>query len=202
MSRPRDSVFNGGSDTYRADSRVVCSQDLLDCVRTLDDICIETYDSQQLLRNGTFDLPRMSNILCSQRIFLFVKESTVRQYKSELAEEIEPQILEFLERARKGVKALERRQHALQSKVTSALFKFIYYAEILNSCTKVDQMPTLQAAKNVSTSSKLEEKRHNLLVKQRQRLEEDLRKLQTELDSLVCNRNMKPIELKKIKFHH
>lgn len=53
-------------------------------------------------------------------MFVFVNESTVRNYKADLTEEIEPQIQELIERAKKGTKALEKRHHALKTKVESS----------------------------------------------------------------------------------
>ena len=41
----------------------------------------------------------------------------VKKAKEDLTEEIEPQIEELIERAKKGLKALERRQHVLKTKV-------------------------------------------------------------------------------------
>lgn len=43
----------------------------------------------------------------------------VKKYKEDLTEEIEPQILELIERAKKGLRALERKQHSLKTKVIS-----------------------------------------------------------------------------------
>lgn len=50
-------------------------------------------------------------------MFLFVNESMVKKYKEDLGEEIEPQILELVERAKKGLKVLERKHYSLQNKV-------------------------------------------------------------------------------------
>ncbi|KAH8118417.1 Spc19-domain-containing protein [Phellopilus nigrolimitatus] len=113
---PRESIFTGGSH-LRADSSASCSPSVFDCVNNLSDVCAETHDAQQLLRNGTFDLPRMSRVLDSQRVFVFVNESIVKKYKEDLTEEIEPEILELVERAKKGLKALERKHHSLKTKV-------------------------------------------------------------------------------------
>lgn len=41
----------------------------------------------------------------------------MKKYKEDLGEEIEPQILELIERAKKGLKALERKHYSLQAKV-------------------------------------------------------------------------------------
>jgi hypothetical protein len=46
-----------------------------------------------------------------------VNEATVKRYKSDLADEIEPVIAELIERAQQGLSALEKKEHSLQSKV-------------------------------------------------------------------------------------
>lgn len=51
------------------------------------------------------------------KVYLFVNESMVKKYKEDLTEEIEPQILELIERSKKGLKALERKHHSLKTKV-------------------------------------------------------------------------------------
>ncbi len=51
---------------------------------------------------------------------MFVNESTVRKYKADLTEEIEPQIQELIERAKRGAKTLEKRRHTLKAKVYSS----------------------------------------------------------------------------------
>lgn len=72
MSRPsrlpRESVFAGSSQANRADDYAQCSPSLLECVQNLKDVNAELGDGQQLLRNGTFDLKRMSHVLGSQRV--------------------------------------------------------------------------------------------------------------------------------------
>lgn len=51
------------------------------------------------------------------QVFLLVGDSTVRKYKSELAEEIEPEIKELIERAEQGLKAVQKKESLLQTKV-------------------------------------------------------------------------------------
>ncbi len=50
-------------------------------------------------------------------MFLLVDESTVRRYKADLTDEIEPQINELLLRAEKGLQVLLKRESMLQAKV-------------------------------------------------------------------------------------
>lgn len=61
-----------------------------------------------------------------QQVFLFVNEFTVDKYKQDLTEEIEPQIIELIERAKKGMKALERKKLSLQNKVHNRMVNLTY----------------------------------------------------------------------------
>ncbi|KAF8547497.1 hypothetical protein OG21DRAFT_1424710 [Imleria badia] len=166
LPRPRESVFAGSHDLYRGDANVVCPPNLRECVLAMEDCCEEAYEAQQLLRNGTFDLPRMSRVLENQKVFLLIDEGTVRKYKADLADEIEPQINELIERAGKGLKALNRKQALIQSKVEAA------------------QAMQSRAA-TAPTANKREERRVQMLSKQRQRLEEEVRVLESEILALV-----------------
>jgi DASH complex subunit SPC19 len=51
-------------------------------------------------------------------VFLLVDEGTVRKYKADLADEIEPSINELIERAEQGLKALDKQESVLQAKVS------------------------------------------------------------------------------------
>ena len=100
---------------------------------------LQAHETQELLRQGTYDLPRMSKILESDRVrhiikmppplltlcrsaqvFLLIDEGTIRRYKSDLTEEIEPQINELLSRAEKGLQVLVKKESILQAKVSVA----------------------------------------------------------------------------------
>lgn len=51
------------------------------------------------------------------QVFLLIDEATIRKYKADLTDEIEPQINELLSRADKGLKVLQKREGALRTKV-------------------------------------------------------------------------------------
>ncbi|KAI9459525.1 Spc19-domain-containing protein [Boletus coccyginus] len=173
LPRPRDSVFAGSHEFHRGDANAVCPPNLRECVLAMEDCCEEAYEAQQLLRNGTFDLPRMTKVLANQKVFLLIDESTVRRYKADLADEIEPQINELIERAEKGLKALSRKQALIQSKVEAA--------------------QTMQSrAATAPTTNKREERRVQMLSKQRQRLEEEVRVVESEILAL---QNKNPLRL-------
>jgi len=53
-----------------------------------------------------------------------VDEGTVEKYKADLSDEIEPQITELMSRAEKGMKALQKKHHVLQTKVCQIFFLY------------------------------------------------------------------------------
>lgn len=94
----------------------------------------QAHEAQQLLRSGTQDLPRMTKVLENERVdqfplvylisahanpkvFLLVNEDTIKRYKNDLADEVEPTINELIGRAEQGLAALEKKEVSLKTKV-------------------------------------------------------------------------------------
>ncbi|KAF8897866.1 Spc19-domain-containing protein, partial [Infundibulicybe gibba] len=165
--KARESVFAGGSELYRGDIEAICPPNLPDCVMALEDCCEEVCYSYRLLRGGTQDLLRMTKILDNQRVFLLIDEGTVKKYKTDLADEIEPSINELIERAEAGLKTLQKKESILQTKVDNA------------------QSRPLRAAGGKTTSQKLEARRLQMASKQRERLEDEVKALEAEVMALV-----------------
>ncbi|KAH9977688.1 hypothetical protein BGW80DRAFT_1435431 [Lactifluus volemus] len=152
--RARESLFPGGSEWHCADPQSSFSPDLLESVLALEDCCEE---------ERHFDLPRMTRVLNNQRVFLLVDEGTVDKYKADLGDEIEPQITELISRAEKGLKALQKKQHLLQTKVLIARPFF----------SQSRPQPRIAPG---GTNRRLQ-----MLVKQRERLEAQLHGLESEI---------------------
>jgi len=131
----------------------------------MEDCCEEAYEAQVLLRSGTKDLPRMNKILENERVFLLVNENTVKRYKSALADEIEPVITELIERAQQGLSTLEKKEHTLQTKVENALLR-----------------PRNTAG--AGPAQKQEARRLQQLIKQRERLEAEVRAAEEDILNL------------------
>ncbi|TBU41463.1 Spc19-domain-containing protein, partial [Dichomitus squalens] len=160
---PRDSIFPGNPELYRAvDTNATCSPYLRECVMAMEDCCDEAYEAQELIRQGTYDLPRMTKVLDSERVFLLVDEGTVRRYKADLTDEIEPQINELLSRAEKGLQVLLKRESILQAKA-------------------LQSRPSSRATANTAGMSKIDVRRLQMLARQRQKLEEEAAQLQAEV---------------------
>ncbi|KAJ7076876.1 Spc19-domain-containing protein [Mycena belliarum] len=165
--RGRESVFAGGPDLYRGEIQAICPPGLEECVAMMDNCCEQAYAAQTLLHRGTQDLPRMNHILQSQRVFLLVGDETVRKYKAELTDEIEPAINELIELAEQGLKSLQKKEAALQTKVVTA------------------QSRTARPTAGVPASQKLEARRLQLITKQREALETEVQALEAEVNALV-----------------
>ncbi|KXN89509.1 hypothetical protein AN958_05671 [Leucoagaricus sp. SymC.cos] len=179
--KARESIFTSGPSIHRSDTVALCPPDLEECVAAMEDCCEEAYEAQQLLRNGTRDLPRMIKILDNERVrrpntlvecssqsrrqvFLLVNEDTIKRYKNDLAEEVEPTISGLIERAEQGLAALEKKETMTRTKLENA-----------------------QARPNAGATAtqKMEARRLQLLTKQRERLENDVRTLEEEIMLLV-----------------
>jgi len=164
--KARESVFGTGPEVYRGEIQATCPASLSECVMALEDCCEEAYEAQQLLRNGTQDLPRMMKVLDNQRVFLLINESTVKRYKTEIADEVEPQITELLKRAEQGLETLVKKETLLKNKLENA------------------KLRPARPATGTTAAQKLEARRHQMLVKQRERLEEELKSLKAEVEAL------------------
>jgi DASH complex subunit SPC19 len=55
--------------------------------------------------------------LTFSQVFLLVGDETVRKYKADLTDEIEPAINELIELAEQGLKSLQKKEAVLQTKV-------------------------------------------------------------------------------------
>ncbi|KAJ6593586.1 Spc19-domain-containing protein [Mycena capillaripes] len=158
----RESVFAGGPDLYRGDIQAICPPSLEECVSIMEDCCEEAYEAQMLLQNGTQDLRRLNKVLQSQRVFLLVGEETVRKYKADLTDEIEPAINELIELAEQGLKSLQKKESVLQTKVDTA-------------------QPRSRPAAGAPASQKMEARRLQSLTKQREALELEVQALEAEV---------------------
>lgn len=104
----------------------------------------QAHEAQQLLRSGTQDLPRMTKVLENERVdqfplvylisahanpkvFLLVNEDTIKRYKNDLADEVEPTINELIGRAEQGLAALEKKEVSLKTKV---IFQLVIQSRI------------------------------------------------------------------------
>ncbi|KAF8493505.1 cytochrome cd1-nitrite reductase-like protein [Gautieria morchelliformis] len=157
--RPRESVFISGP--LPQDNEPVCSPYVEACVAAAQESCDKIYDAQCSLRAGVADLPRMSKVLQNERLFALINESHAAMYKTQLAEEVEPQITELTNRAEKGIKQLERKENVLTSKLDAA-----------------------RASSRASTAPSIAAKKLNVLTKQREALEKELQSLSDEVERL------------------
>ncbi|KAI0732866.1 Spc19-domain-containing protein [Fomitopsis betulina] len=166
---PRESVFTSAPELYRSDN-AVCSPFLRECVLAMEDGCEEAREAQKVVREGTYDLPRITKVLENERVFLLIDEATVRRYKADLTDEIEPQINELISRAEKGLQILLKRESMLRAKVESTL----------------SSRPSSRATASINTTgmSKLDVRKIQMLARQREQLEDEAAALQREIDDM------------------
>lgn len=100
---------------------------------------------------------------------MLIDEATVRRYKADLTDEIEPQINELISRAEKGLRILLKKESTLKAKVDANQSRF-----------------SSRAAMTVNTSgmSKLDVRRIQMLTKERERAEEEMAALEKEVAEL------------------
>ncbi|GJJ07263.1 hypothetical protein Clacol_001463 [Clathrus columnatus] len=117
-AKPRESVFISGPVRHEDDS--LSNQFIEACVSAAQESCDKLYDAQCSLRRGVSDLPRKAKILRNERLFLLINESHAEMCRTQLAEEIGPQIIELAEKSEKGVQQLERKANLLRTKLEAA----------------------------------------------------------------------------------
>ena len=83
------------------------------------DVRPPAHDESARERKGTVIHLFLSSVVLTAlaQVFLLVDESTVRRYKADLTDEIEPQVTELLSRAEKGLNVLLKKESMLQTKV-------------------------------------------------------------------------------------
>ncbi|KAF9039675.1 hypothetical protein BDZ89DRAFT_1060820 [Hymenopellis radicata] len=149
--KARDSVFNSGHDF-----KAICPPNLIDCVMAMEDCCEEARQAELLLRNGTYDYPRMIKVLRNERVFLIVNDGLVKSYKADLIDE----------RAERGLKQLQRKEAQLQNKV-----------EALKS------LPA-KPATGTMAQHKLDQRRLHTLTKHHKHMQDELTALEAEVRAL------------------
>ena len=107
------------------------------------------------------------------QVFLLVDEGTVKKYKADLSDEIEPQITELVSRAEKGLEALQKKRLLLQTKVP------LSYRTAVRSVLRIWNQ--VKAAQSKPSTSDAANRRVQVLAKQRERLEAQTRKLEAEI---------------------
>ncbi len=113
---------------------------------------------------------------------MLVDEDTVEKYKADLSEEIEPQITELISRAEKGIKVLQKKHYALQTKVRQI---FLYVPWCFVSSQSTVQVEAAHSRPQSRPAPGGVNRRLQMLVKQSERLEVQLRELESEILTMV-----------------
>jgi len=103
----------------------------------------------------------------------------VEKYKADLCDEIEPQITELTSRAEKGMKALQKKHLALHTKVPDILV-----CRGVSSLSMA-QVETAHSRPQPRSAPGGTNRRLQMLMKQSERLEVQLRELESEILTMV-----------------
>ncbi|KZW04200.1 hypothetical protein EXIGLDRAFT_19105 [Exidia glandulosa HHB12029] len=167
--RPRESIYHSG--VIPRDQGLMCSPHLPGCVSALEDCLAQLHNVSLHTDDAIRDLPRLAGVLATERMSVMVNEPIIELYKAQMAEEIEPQIFEMVQRAATGLTALERKERTLKAKVEAAQ----------------SRAKAAQPARGTATgavSSKLEARRIATVAKQLAQAEKDMQSLAAEIQQL------------------
>ncbi|EJD53666.1 hypothetical protein AURDEDRAFT_53214 [Auricularia subglabra TFB-10046 SS5] len=154
------------------DQAFACSPHLQSCVSALEDCLHQVHALSTNVHEAISDLPRLASVLESERMSVMVNEPIIELYKAQMAEEIEPQIFEMVQRAESGITALDRKERTLKAKLEAAQ-------------TRASTRPTNPHAGTVS--SKLEARRIAQVAKQHAQTEKEIQALAEEIQQLVSS---------------
>ena len=109
----------------------------------------------------------------------------MEKYKADMSGEIEPQITELISRAEKGMKTLQKKHHVLQTKVCH-----IYSSCMVSSLRSMAlvQVETAHSRPQSRPAPGGANRRLQMLMKQSERLEAQLRELESEILTMVSGR--------------
>ncbi|SCZ93152.1 BZ3500_MvSof-1268-A1-R1_Chr6-2g08493 [Microbotryum saponariae] len=110
MSRARQSIYPAPVAPTYWSTLDQCSQHLHASCSNLNAASIR-------LHHGTYDFPRLAQVVNNRRAFDTVTESEVTAAQRELAHEMKPQISELIQRAENGLETMKKRERLLRTKV-------------------------------------------------------------------------------------
>ncbi|GAA5885652.1 hypothetical protein JCM3774_002554 [Rhodotorula dairenensis] len=110
MSRARQSMYPAPPTASHWAALEACSNGLHACRANMQS-AVET------LHQGTMDLPRLAAVVQSRRMFDLVTEPEVFAAQRAVANEMVPQIEEYIARAEDGLEELKQRERALHAKL-------------------------------------------------------------------------------------
>ncbi|GAA5982088.1 hypothetical protein JCM10908_004733 [Rhodotorula pacifica] len=110
MSRARQSMYPTPPSASHWAALEACSSGLHACGASMQ-------SAVEILHQSTMDLPRLAAIVQSRRMFDLVPEPEVFSAQRAVANEMAPQIEEYIARAEDGLEELKQRERALQAKL-------------------------------------------------------------------------------------
>ncbi|KDQ21112.1 hypothetical protein BOTBODRAFT_169765 [Botryobasidium botryosum FD-172 SS1] len=164
---PRASVFAGRPSVLESSSRAPAFLSALEAAIEATENCGDILeDAVEEISLGTRDLPRLSKVMHTSRLFTLIDENLVRQMKEDVSSEVEPQVKQLIGRAESALRGMEKQEAMLHSKLES-----------LRQPATVSNTTSIITAKHEARKAKM-------LANQRQRLERELAILEGEIEDL------------------
>ncbi|KAH7101682.1 Spc19-domain-containing protein [Auriculariales sp. MPI-PUGE-AT-0066] len=116
--RPRDSVYPGGTlprSTQQQHAFDFAAQ-LHNSISLMEDCTDHIATVNEQLADGGKDLPRLARVLKNTRMHAMANEQTIHAYKTQMAEEMDPQISELRQRGLAELDTLKKRRDNLRRK--------------------------------------------------------------------------------------
>ncbi|KAB5593218.1 hypothetical protein CTheo_3300 [Ceratobasidium theobromae] len=177
LAQPRQSVFTAGGSVVPLNEGPASHLSYLHATVQMVARCSATLGeiAEEQKTEGTHDLERLIRVIENQRLFVLIDEPQLKAARSQLEDEIGPQLNALLERAEKAIDALDAKEQSLVSRI---------------SAVKSSQAAAAAKAASAATavSKHGDARRLQLLQTRRQRaetemeaIEEETRKLEAEL---------------------
>ncbi|KAG8747084.1 hypothetical protein FRC10_002500 [Ceratobasidium sp. 414] len=178
LAQPRQSVFSAGGSVVPLNEGPASHLSYLHatvqmtarCTATLSEIC----EDQRV--EGTHDLTRLMRVIENERLFVLIDEPQLKAARSQLEDEIGPQLTALLERSEKAIDALDAKEQSLRSRIASVK------ASQAAAATRA-----AQTAAATGASKRGDARRLQLLQGRRQRAERELEAVEAETRQLVSN---------------
>ncbi|ORY88020.1 Spc19-domain-containing protein [Leucosporidium creatinivorum] len=91
------------------------------CSQSLHSTCSSLNSAIVTLDQGTYDFPRLAQVISSRRAFDTITETEVLSAQRSLASEMGPQITELIERAEGGLEGMKKKEKLLRAKLEKRL---------------------------------------------------------------------------------
>ncbi|QRV72363.1 SPC19 domain-containing protein [Ceratobasidium sp. AG-Ba] len=175
LTQPRQSVFTAGGSVVPLNEGPASHLSYLHATVQMTARCTSTLaeiaEDQRV--EGTHDLTRLMRVIENDRLFVLIDEPQLKAARSQLEDEIGPQLTTLLERSEKAIDALDTKEQSLRSRIASVK------ASQAAAATKAAETAAASGAARRGDARRLQ-----LLQSRRQRAERELEAVEAEARQL------------------